>query len=472
MHVREMLYIDGRWARSTGSGTIPVFNSATEEVMGTVPEGTPEDVDKAVRAASKAFPEWSRMSVDERSKLLARTAELLSGRREEIGTLVTQEVGMPFPLSLMHQAGAPSMSFALTARMAPDFIFDEEVGPSLVVREPVGVVACITPWNYPLGQISDKVAPALAVGCTVVVKASEVAPFNAFILAEVFEEAGLPAGVFNLVMGTGPVVGEALASHPLVDMVSFTGSTRAGRRVMELAASSVKRVALELGGKSPNVILEDADLSVAVPAGVAACYENSGQICSALSRMIVPRSRLDEAADLAVQAAEAFISGDPFAPETTLGPLVSATQRDRVRGYIQKGIDEGATLLCGGVDPPAGLERGYYVQPTVFSDVTTSMTIAQEEIFGPVLAVMPYGNEDEAVTIANDTVYGLSGGVWSGDRAHAEQVARRLRTGQVAINGADFNPIAPFGGYKQSGIGRELGNFGLQEFLEVKALQR
>ncbi len=472
MYVREMLYMDGRWVRSTGSGTIAVFNSATEEVIGTVPDGTPEDVDRAVRAASTAFPEWSRTSVDERSKLLARTAELLAGRQEEIANLVTQEVGMPFPLSLMHQAGAPTMSFALNSQIAPGFTFEEEVGQSLVVREPVGVVGCITPWNYPLGQISDKVAPALAAGCTVVVKASEVAPLNAFILAEVFDELGLPPGVFNLVMGTGPVVGEALASHPLVDMVSFTGSTRAGRRVMELASNSVKRVALELGGKSPNVILEDADLSVAVPAGVAACYENSGQICSALSRMIVPSSRLDEAGELAVQAAGTFRPGDPFAPETTLGPLVSAAQRDRVRGYIKKGIDEGASLLCGGVDPPAGLDKGYYVQPTVFSDVTTTMTIAQEEIFGPVLAIMPYNSEDEAVIIANDTVYGLSGGVWSGDKTHAERVARRLRTGQVAINGADFNPIAPFGGYKQSGIGRELGSFGLQEFLEVKALQR
>ena len=472
MYVREMLYIDGRWVRSTGSGTIAVFNSATEEVIGTVPDGTPEDVDRAVRAASTAFPEWSRTSVDERSKLLARTAELLAGRQEEIANLVTQEVGMPFPLSLMHQAGAPTMSFALNSQIAPGFTFEEEVGQSLVVREPVGVVGCITPWNYPLGQISDKVAPALAAGCTVVVKASEVAPLNAFILAEVLDELGLPPGVFNLVMGTGPVVGEALASHPLVDMVSFTGSTRAGRRVMELASNSVKRVALELGGKSPNVILEDADLSVAVPAGVAACYENSGQICSALSRMIVPSSRLDEAGELAVQAAGTFRPGDPFAPETTLGPLVSAAQRDRVRGYIKKGIDEGASLLCGGVDPPAGLDKGYYVQPTVFSDVTTTMTIAQEEIFGPVLAIMPYNSEDEAVIIANDTVYGLSGGVWSGDKTHAERVARRLRTGQVAINGADFNPIAPFGGYKQSGIGRELGSFGLQEFLEVKALQR
>jgi acyl-CoA reductase-like NAD-dependent aldehyde dehydrogenase len=472
VHIRETLYIEGRWTRSTGTGTISVFDSATEEVIGTVPEGTAEDVDKAVRAASNAFPEWSRTSVDERSKLLARTAESLSRRRDEIARLVSQEVGMPFLLSLRDQADAPSMSFALTSQMIPEFNFEVEVGRSLVVREPIGVVGCITPWNYPLGQISDKVAPALAAGCTVVVKASEVAPLNAFILAEVFEEVGLPAGVFNLVMGTGPVVGEALASHPLVDMVSFTGSTRAGKRVMELAANSVKRVALELGGKSPNVILDDADLSVAVPAGVAACYENSGQICSALSRMIVPRSRLDEVGELAVEAAERFTVGDPFAPETTLGPLVSAAQRDRVRGYIKKGIDEGATLLCGGIEPPAGLDKGYYVRPTVFSDVTSTMTIAQEEIFGPVLAIMPYDTEDDAVRTANDTVYGLSGGVWARDKARAEKVARRLRTGQVAINGAGFNPIAPFGGYKQSGIGRELGTFGLQEFLEVKALQR
>jgi aldehyde dehydrogenase (NAD+) len=472
MQTRDEFYIGGAWVQAIGTGTIQVINSATEEVMGSIPDGTPEDVDRAVRAAADAFPEWSRTSLAERLRLFAHTAELLAERRDEIAALISQEVGMPLPLSTSDQATAPAMSFTLISQTLADFVFEEEIGTSLVVREPKGVVGCITPWNYPLGQICDKVAPALAAGCTVVVKPSEVAPLNAFILAEVFDAVGLPPGVFNLVTGTGAVAGEALAAHPLVDMVSFTGSTRAGKRVMTLAAETVKRVALELGGKSPNIILEDADLSVAVPSGVAACYENSGQICSGLSRMIVPRSRLAEVEGLAVQAAETFTTGDPFSPGTRLGPLVSAAQRDRVRGYIQKGVDEGARLLCGGPDAPPGLDKGYYVRPTVFSDVTVTMRIAQEEIFGPVLSIMPYDTEADAVRIANDTIYGLSGGVWAADRAHAEAVAHKLRTGQVSINGGAFDPLAPFGGYKQSGIGRELGRFGLEEFLEVKALLR
>jgi len=364
------------------------------------------------------------------------------------------------------------MSFTSAVELATEFPFEEQVGNSLIVREPVGVVGAITPWNYPLHQIAAKVAPALAAGCTVVLKPSEVAPLNAFILAEIFDEVGLPPGVFNLVTGVGTVVGEAIASHPLVDMVSFTGSTRAGKRVMALAAEGVKRVALELGGKSPNVILEDADLEAAIPAGVAACYINSGQTCSALTRMLVPRSRLAEVEELAVQTAETYTPGDPFDAATRLGPLVSATQLERVRGYIKKGVDEGARLLTGGAEAPEGLEQGYFVRPTVFSDVTRDMTIAQEEIFGPVLSIIPYDTEEEAVAIANDTVYGLAGGVWAGDKEHAAAVARRLRSGQVEVNGGGFNPLAPFGGYKQSGIGRELGKYGLEEYLEVKALQR
>ncbi|MGH7733495.1 MAG: aldehyde dehydrogenase family protein, partial [Gemmatimonadales bacterium] len=380
--------------------------------------------------------------------------------------------GMPFMLSNLIQVGLPVISFATAAQLATEFPFEEEIGNSLVVREPVGVVGCITPWNYPLHQIAAKVAPALAAGCTVVLKPSEVAPLNAFVLAEILDEIGLPPGVFNLVTGVGPVVGEAIASHPLVDMVSFTGSTRAGKRVMQLAADTVKRVALELGGKSANVILEDADLAAAVPAGVSACFLNSGQTCSALTRMLVPRSRLAEVEELAVQAAETYTPGDPFGAETRLGPLVSAAQLERVRGYIAKGVDEGAKLLTGGAEAPEGLEKGYFVRPTVFSEVRPDMTIAQEEIFGPVLSIIPFDTEEEAVAIANDTVYGLAGGVWAGDKEHAEQVARRLRTGQVEVNGGGFNPLAPFGGYKQSGVGRELGRFGLEEFLEVKALQR
>jgi acyl-CoA reductase-like NAD-dependent aldehyde dehydrogenase len=349
--------------------------------------------------------------------------------------------------------------------------WEEEVGNSRVLREGVGVLGAITPWNYPLNQIGAKVAAALGAGCTVVLKPSEVVPLNAFALAEVIEAAGLPPGAFNLVSGTGPVVGEAIAAHPDVDMVSFTGSTRAGRRVSELAAETVKPVAMELGGKSPNVILDDADLEKAIPDGVAKCFLNSGQTCSALTRMVVPRQRLAEVEAIAKATAEAFTPGDPFDDATRLGPLVSATQRERVRGYIETGIEEGARLITGGAEPPEGLERGYFVRPTVFSEVESEMTIAQEEIFGPVLAIQPYEGEEDAVRIANDSPYGLAGGVWSGDPDRAIAVAKRLRSGQIEINGGAFNPLAPFGGYGQSGHGRENGRFGLEELLQVKSLQ-
>ncbi|HXW32333.1 MAG TPA: aldehyde dehydrogenase family protein [Acidimicrobiales bacterium] len=472
MEVRDKLYIGGAWIASSGSGTLEVVNSATEEVIGTVPDGTPDDIDDAVRSAADAFPAWSATSVDERSKTLLRVQEALASRGPDIANLIAQELGMPVTLSNLIQVGLPVMNFYNAAQLVTDFPFEEEIGNSLIVREPIGVVGCITPWNYPLHQIALKTAFALAAGCTVVLKPSEVTPLNAFVLAEIFDEVGLPPGVFNLVTGTGPVVGEALASHPLVDMVSFTGSTRAGKRVMELASQSVKRVALELGGKSANVILEDADLKAAVPSGVSACFLNSGQTCSALTRMLVPRSRLAEVEQLAVDTAKTYTPGDPFDAETRLGPLVSAVQRDRVRGYIRKGVEEGAKLLLGGDEPPEGLGTGYYVQPTVFTDVRPDMTIAQEEIFGPVLSIIPYDTEDEAIDIANGTMYGLAAGVWAGDKQHAEAVARKMRAGQVEVNGGGFNPLAPFGGYKQSGVGREAGKFGLEEFLEVKALQR
>jgi len=471
MENRDKLYIDGAWVPSTGTGNIDVINASTEEVMGRIPDGTPEDVDRAVRAAKRAFPGWAATDKEERGKYLQRITEGLQARMGDIGNVVAQEVGMPINLSTMIQAGLPIMTFGSMGQLLDTFPFEEQVGNSLIVREPVGVVGAITPWNYPLHQIAAKVAPALAAGCTVVLKPSEVAPLNAFILAEVIDEAGLPPGVFNLVTGTGPVVGEAIAAHPDVDMVSFTGSTRAGRRVSELASRTVKRVALELGGKSPNVILEDADLGRAVADGVAKAFLNSGQTCSALTRMIVPRDKLPEVEQLAVQAAETYTPGDPFSGDTRLGPLVSATQRERVRGYIQKGIDEGAKLLTGGVDAPEGLDKGYFVRPTVFSEVDPDSTIAQEEIFGPVLSIIPFDNEAEAVEIANNTVYGLAGGVWSGDADRAKGVARQLRTGQVEVNGGSFNAMAPFGGYKQSGHGRELGKFGLEEYLEVKSLQ-
>ncbi|HUQ39693.1 MAG TPA: aldehyde dehydrogenase family protein [Acidimicrobiales bacterium] len=471
MQNRDKLYIDGAWVASTGTKSIDVINSTTEEVMGSVPEGTPDDVDKAVKAAKAAFATWSQTSKEERGKYLQRITEGLQARMNDIATTVAGEVGMPLNLSTMIQAGLPLMTFGSMAGLLDTYAFEEQVGNSLIVKEPVGVVGAITPWNYPLHQIAAKVAPALAVGCTVVLKPSEVAPLNAFILAEVIDEVGLPAGVFNLVTGVGPVVGEAIASHPDVDMVSFTGSTRAGKRVSELAAQTIKRVALELGGKSPNVILDDADLEKAVPAGVGGAFLNSGQTCSALTRMLVPRAKLAEVEALAVTAAEGFTPGDPMVAGSRLGPLVSDAQRKRVRDYIQKGQDEGAKLLTGGVEPPEGLDKGYFVRPTVFSDVTTDMTIAQEEIFGPVLSILPYDTEEEAIAIANDSIYGLAGAVWSGDPERAKRVARQIRTGQVDVNGGGFNPAAPFGGYKQSGNGRELGKFGLEEFLEIKSMQ-
>ena len=471
MDVRDKIFIGGAWVPSTGSGSIEVINATTQEPIGRIPEGTPEDVNRAAEAAKEAFPAWATTAPDDRAKFLQRIAEGLQSRMQDIAKVITEEVGMHINLSPVIQVGLPLTTFSSMAQILTEIKFEEEIGNSLIVREPVGVVGCITPWNYPLHQVAAKVAPAMAVGCTVVLKPSEVAPLSAFMLADIIEDVGLPPGVFNLVSGTGPVVGEAIASHPDVDMISFTGSTRAGRRVSELASQTVKRVALELGGKSPNIILEDADLETAIRDGIAKCYLNSGQSCNALSRMLVPRSRLEEAEQIAVKAAEYFQPGDPFDPNTRLGPLVSETQRERVRGYIRKGVEEGAKLLTGGEEPPEGLERGYFVRPTVFSDVRNDMTIAQEEIFGPVLVIIPYEDEDDAVRIANDTIYGLAGGVWSKDKDRALRVARRLRTGQVEINGGQFNALAPFGGYKQSGHGRELGRFGVEEFLQTKSLQ-
>jgi aldehyde dehydrogenase (NAD+) len=470
MDVRDKLYIDGGWVTPGGTETLEVIDSATEEVIGAVQLATPADVDVAVRAARAAFEEWSQVSASERAKFTSRIGEALGARMAEIAQLISREVGMPLNLSMMIQAGLPISTFLSMADVVEQISWEERIGNSLVVREPVGVVGAITPWNYPLHQVAAKVAPALAAGCTVVLKPSEVAPLNAFLLADVIHDVGLPPGVFNLVSG-GAAVGEAIAAHPGVDMVSFTGSTRAGKRVSELAAQTVKRVALELGGKSANVILEDANLAKAVSTGVTMCFLNSGQTCSAWTRMVVPRSRLAEVEEIARREAEEATPGNPFADGTRLGPLVSATQRDRVRSYIQKGIDEGAKLLTGGVEAPDGLETGYFVRPTVFSEVRTDMTIAQEEIFGPVLSILPYDTEEEAVGIANDSAYGLAGAVWAADPERAKQVARRIRTGQVDINGGSFNPLAPFGGFKQSGHGRELGRFGLEEFLEIKSLQ-
>jgi acyl-CoA reductase-like NAD-dependent aldehyde dehydrogenase len=468
--VHNKLYINGQWVTPSGAGMIDVINSTTEEVMGRVPEGSSEDVNAAVAAAKAAFGKWSTTTTEERARYLQLISDRLIMRKDEIAAVIAAEVGMPLPLATAVQAGMPAAVMGSYAKMLGEFKFEEQIGNAVIAKEPVGVVGCITPWNFPLHQVVCKVAPALAAGCAIVLKPSEVAPLTAFILAEICDDVGLPAGVFNLVTGYGPVVGEAMALSPDVDMVSFTGSTRAGKRVSELAAKTVKRVSLELGGKSANIILDDADFEKAVKSGVSNCYFNSGQTCSALTRMLAPRSRYDEAVEIAKNAAESFTVGDPREGRAKLGPLVSAAQRERVVSYIKKGIEEGAKLVTGGPEMPEGITNGYFVRPTVFADVDNKMTIAQEEIFGPVLSIIPYEDEDDAVRIANDTIYGLAGGVWSGDPERAKRVARRLRTGQVEINGGKFNPMAPFGGYKQSGNGRELGKYGLEEYLEVKAM--
>ncbi|MDP9403172.1 MAG: aldehyde dehydrogenase family protein [Actinomycetota bacterium] len=469
---RDRIYVGGAWVRASKPGAaIDIVNPSTEEVMGSVPEAAAADADRAVAAARAAFPGWSSTAPEERGAFLARIAEGLQARIGDIAAVVTEEIGTPVNLSALVHGGLPVMTFTAMPQVLAELVFEERVANSIVLREPVGVVACITPWNYPLHQVAAKVAPALAAGCTVVVKPSELAPLSAFLLADVVEEAGVPAGVFNVVSGTGPEVGEALVVHPEVDMVSFTGSGPTGRRVSELAATTVKRLALELGGKSATVVLDDADLRRAVAAGVTGAFLNSGQTCSALSRILVPRDRLAEAEAAAAAAAAQYTAGDPFEATTRLGPLVSDAQRRRVWAYIEQGLAEGARLVTGGPGAPDGQDRGWFVKPTIFSDVRTEMTIAQEEIFGPVLAMMAYDSEEEAIAIANGTVYGLSGAVWSGDPERAQRVARRLRTGQVEINGGTFNPLAPFGGFKQSGHGRELGRYGLEEFLETKALQ-
>ena len=468
---RDRIFLGGHWVTPSGKGTLEVINSSTGDVVATVPEGDAADADRAVAAARDAFDAWAALPPAERAAYLDKVRDGLKARMDDLLRIIATEVGMPTSLAPAYQLGSPPFVFGYYADLARQFAFEKEVGSSLVVFEPVGVVGAITPWNYPLHQISLKVAPALAAGCTVVLKPSEVAPLNAFVLAEVIEEAGLPDGVFNLVTGTGPVVGEALASHPQVDMISFTGSTRAGKRVSELAAQTVKRVALELGGKSANVILDDADLDTAVRRGVQQVLVNTGQSCNAWTRMLVPREKQSEVERIAVEVFSETPVGDPLDAGSFVGPLVSKAQQERVQGYIRKGVDEGARLVAGGDSPPSGLEQGFFVRPTLFADVKPDMTIAQEEIFGPVISIIPYDTEEEAVRIANDSVYGLAGAVWSADPERAKRVARRIRTGQVDINGGGFNILAPFGGYKQSGNGRELGEFGFEEFLEVKSLQ-
>ena len=466
----DKLYINGAWVDSTSGKFIDVINATTEAVIGHVPEGTQADAAAAIAAARAAFEGWSETPASTRGEYLAAIAAKLKERADELARSITAEVGVPFKLSQRVMVGNPIHTFGAYAKLAAEFAFEKTVGNSLVVREPIGVVGAITPWNFPLHQVALKVAAALAAGCTVVLKPSEVAPMTAFMLAEIAHDVGLPKGVFNLVSGFGPVVGEALATSPDVDMVSFTGSTRAGKRVSELAAQTVKRVSLELGGKSAAVILDDADLAMAVKATVSFCYLNSGQTCAATTRMLVPASKYDEAAQLARDAAQTFTIGDPMG-DARLGPVISDLQRSRVRSLIQKGIDEGAELLTGGPEQPEGLAKGYFVKPTVFGKVREGMAIAQEEVFGPVLSIMAYDDEADAIRIANNSVYGLAGTVWSKDESRALRVARKIRTGQVDINGGPFNAAAPFGGYKQSGNGRDGGVYGMEEYLEYKSLQ-
>ncbi|MDX6350501.1 MAG: aldehyde dehydrogenase [Streptomyces sp.] len=463
MKAHDAMYIDGAWRPAAGTDTIAVVNPADEQVIATVPAGTAADVDAAVRAARAAFPGWAATAPAERAARLTALRDALAARREEIAETVTAELGSPLPFSQAVHADVPIAVAGSYATLLATHPFEEQVGNSTVHHEPVGVVGAITPWNYPLHQIVAKVAPALAAGCTVVLKPAEDTPLVAQLFAEVIDEAGFPAGTFNLVTGLGPVAGQALAEHADVDLVSFTGSTAVGRRIAATAGAAVKRVALELGGKSANVILPSADLARAVNVGVANVMSNSGQTCSAWTRMLVHRDQYDEAVALATAAAAKYVAGG------RIGPLVNAKQQARVRGYIEQGVKEGGRLVAGG--PEAPLDTGYYVAATVFADVTPDMTIAQEEIFGPVLSILRYEDEDDALRIANGTVYGLAGAVWAGDQDEAVAFARRMDTGQVDINGGRFNPLAPFGGHKQSGFGRELGAHGLAEYLHTKSLQ-
>jgi aldehyde dehydrogenase (NAD+) len=466
---RDQIFINGKWVPSAGTEVIEVINPVTEEAVVTIPRGTAADVDVAAQAAAAAFPAWSKTTVDERVDFLRKLAELTEKRADEITRAIVSEIGQPYAIAAEAQGSSAVVDLVSLAESLPEITWQEQVDHTVVAREPAGVVGAITPWNGPMRMVCMKAGAALAAGCTVVLKGTEVAPLSSFIFAEMVAEAGLPDGVFNLVSGTGPEVGEAIVTHPLVDMVSLTGSVRAGRRVMELAAQGVKKVALELGGKSANVIMEDADLTRAIEVGMEDAFRNSGQVCGGLSRVLVPRSRLAEAEEIAVRKAESYVLGDPYDPATTLGPVANVHQRQRIRDYIQSGLDEGVRLLTGGADAPDGLDRGFFVRPTVFSGDNTSR-IAREEIFGPVVVLIPFDDEDDAFRIANDTDYGLAGAIWAGDDARARALAGRLRAGRIRINGSAVNQRAPHGGFKLSGIGREFGRYGIEEYLEYKSI--
>lgn len=462
-------FIRGTWTGATGGTTVE--NPADRSIIATISSGSARDVDAAVAAAKAALPGWMDTPVKERAELLARVGALLAGQQDDFAHAITREVGMPIKLAKMIQVGLPLQSFLNTARIAEEFPFERQIANSTVVQEAVGVVAAITPWNYPLHQIAAKVAPAMAAGCTVVLKPADLAPLNALMLAELFAAAGAPAGIFNVVTGPGSRIGLHLATHPDVDMISFTGSTRTGALLAREAASQIKRVSLELGGKSPAIVLEDADLTKAVKATVNACFLNSGQTCSALTRLIVPEARKNEAIEIAREAVRSFVLGDPMDPATRLGPVISEKQRDSIRDLIHVAMDEGGTLVAGGAETPEGLDHGYFVKPTIFADITPNATLAQEEVFGPVLAILTSRDDEDAIEIANNSRYGLSGSVWAGSPERAAAAARKIRTGQIDINGGRFNALAPFGGFKQSGYGRELGDYGIEEFVEPKSLQ-
>ncbi len=470
--MREMLqfYIDGQWVDPVTPKPFDVINPATEEAFARISLGSREDVDKAVAAAVNAAESYASSTREERMALLQSILDVFAKRQDEVATAIMQEMGAPWKLARHAQAPSGPQHIAAALQALETFKFEEQHGTTNIVKEPIGPCALITPWNWPTNQIACKLAPALAAGCTMVLKPSKIAPLDAMIFAEILDEAGVPAGVFNLVNGAGSTVGSALSSHPDIAMVSFTGSTRAGVAVAQNAAPSVKRVSQELGGKSANIILDDADLQQAVSSGAASCFQNTGQSCNAPTRMLVPRTMIDEAAGIARATAEAIIVGDPEAEGTQMGPLISEQHWHKVQGLIQAGIDEGAELVAGGTGRPEGLEKGYYVKATVFSGVNNDMTIAREEIFGPVLSIIPYGDDEEAIRIANETPYGLSGYVSSSNIERARSVARRLRTGMVHINGASLDSMAPFGGYKMSGNGREWGPHGIEEFLELKSM--
>ena len=471
MQIHENLYIGGQWVKPHSDATIDVIDPSTEEVCGRVPSGNDQDVNDAVAAAKAAFKTWGQSSAADRSALIKTLAEKIQANAQKIGELCALELGTPLQTSVGLHGGLGMGVVGSYIEVPFQMEQEEKIGNSLVIKEPIGVCAFITPWNFPLHQIVAKVMPALSAGCTMVLKPSSDTPLTAYFFAELMDECGFPPGVFNLVTGPGRTVGETMCTHPDVDMISLTGSTEAGRRVGQLGAETVKRVCLELGGKSASVVLDDADVAAAAAKAGGGICANSGQVCAALSRLIVPRSKQDEAVAAAKAAAESVKVGAAFEEGAQMGPVASKSQYDSVVQYIQKGIDEGARLVTGGPTPPDGRNTGYFVQPTVFADVTNDMTIAQEEIFGPVLAIIPYDTEEEAIDIANDSIFGLSGAVWSGDDERAQRVARQIRTGQLSVNGGGFNVNAPFGGYKQSGNGRELGPHGLTEYVELKAMQ-